>query len=487
MLKKRSDQQIKYEFVCIEDLVPKDHLLRKISKHIDFSFIRDKVRDLYCPDNGRPAIDPEILFKMLFIGYLYGIRSERRLVMDIEVNVAYRWFLGFTLETKVPDATTFSQNRRRRFNHSDVYQEIFDEIVMQAMRHKMVSGRILHTDSTHLKANANKNKYVEKETAKSTREYLKQLDADIQKDRDEHGKKPLPPTAPKSETKTVKSSTTDPDSGYMVREGKPKGFFYLDHRSVDNKHGIITDTHVTPANVHDSIPYLSRLDRQRERFGFEVEAVGLDAGYNTTAICKALEDRNIFGVIGYRRTNKIKGRFAKKKFIYDESMDCYICPGNCLLKYRTTNRDGYKEYVSDPNYCKQCQFLNQCTASANSVKVVTRHVWEDSKERINQNRLTERGKEIYARRRETVERSFADAKQLHGHRYARMRGLSKVKEQCLMCAAVFNMKKIALFLSKLGDGGSPTPQNPAVYLKNCLETIYLRLKSTFPRLIYRNA
>ncbi len=244
------------EFVSIEELVPKDHLLRKIDKVIDFGFIRERVKDLYCADNGRPAIDPVVLFKMLFIGYLFGTRSERQLVRDIQVNVAYRWFLGFGLTDKIPDASTISQNRRRRFAESTIYQEIFDEMVFQAIRRKMVDGSVLYTDSTHLKANANKHKFELKDVQKSTRDYLETLEEDVNKDREVHGKKPLAKKESTPEVKETKVSTTDPDSGYMVREGKPEGFFYLDHRTVDGRHSIITDTFVTPGNVHDSIPSL---------------------------------------------------------------------------------------------------------------------------------------------------------------------------------------------------------------------------------------
>lgn len=134
MLQGHDNKQIGMEFVCIEELVPQDHLLRKIERAIDFDFIRDKVKELYCADNGRPAVDPVVLFKMLFLGYLYGVRSERQLVREIQVNVAYRWFIGYGLTDKIPDASTFSQNRRRRFTESTVYQEIFDGIVLQAMR-----------------------------------------------------------------------------------------------------------------------------------------------------------------------------------------------------------------------------------------------------------------------------------------------------------------------------------------------------------------
>ena len=438
------------EIVCLENLVPDNHILRRVDKVVDFEFIRKKTEHLYCKDNGRPAVDPVVMFKMLFIGYLFGIRSERQLIKEIQVNVAYRWFLGFELATKVPDASTISQNRRGRFKGSTIYQDIFDEIVLFAMKKRLVDGKHLYTDSTHLKANANKNKFLPAEVQENTRAYLDKLDQDVAASREEHGKKPLKPKDSGPQTKQIKQSTTDPDSGFMVRDGKPRGFYYLDHRTVDGKLSIITDTYVSPANVHDSLPYLERLDRQRQRFGFKVDAVGLDAGYNTAAICKGLEERAIFGAIAYRSHTPVKGRIPKRNFHYDDSMDCYVCPNNCLLRYRTTERNGYRQYASDPKECRQCAMLSQCTGSRNNTRILTRHVWEESRERCAQNRLSEYGKAIYKRRKETVERSFADAKQLHGHRYARMRGLAKVQEQSLLCAWASNIKKIALALTRRG-------------------------------------
>jgi transposase len=444
MLKRDVSKPTELEFVSIDDLVPADHLLRKIERAVDFSFIRERVASLYCADNGRPAIDPVVLFKMLLIGYLFGIRSERQLVREVQVNVAYRWFLGFTLKDKVPDASTFSQNRRRRFLTSTIYQQIFDEIVLLAIQRGLVEGKVLYTDSTHLKANANKHKYQKEVVEQSTRDYVEALELAIDEDRLAHGKPALKPEPAEPATKETKISTTDPASGYMVREGKPKGFFYLDHRTVDGKHNLITDSFVTSASVHDSIPYLGRIDRQRERFGFEIEAVGLDAGYYTAAICKGLEERKIYGVIPYHRPNHRPGYLRKRDYRYDRKHDHYLCPEGQVLAYTTTNRLGYREYKSDPDLCQHCPLLAQCTQSAHQVKTITRHVWERSKERINQHRFTERGKVIYAHRKETVERSFADAKELHGHRYARMRGLAKVQEQSLLCAIVQNVKKIAL-------------------------------------------
>ncbi len=189
----------------------------------------------------------------MFIGYLFGIRSERQLVREIEVNVAYRWFLRMKLTDGVFDASTLSQNRRRRFNDASVARDIFDHIVEQAIGHGLVDGTVLYTDSTHLKANANKGKYDLAMIEKSRADYWAALDRAIEAERALHGQKPLKEKEHAPQVTETKVSRTDPDSGYMVRDGKPKGFFYLDHRTVDGRLAIITDTHVTPANVHDSI------------------------------------------------------------------------------------------------------------------------------------------------------------------------------------------------------------------------------------------
>jgi len=160
MFTENTGRQQKFETVLIENLVPQDHLLRKIDQYIDFSFINQICRPYYCQDNGRPAIEPEILFKILFIGYLYGIRSENRLLQEIQVNIAYRWFLGYAIEDKLPDVSVIWQNRSRRYKGSDVPQQIFDNIVSQAIKHGLVEGKVLYSDSTHLKANASKQKFA---------------------------------------------------------------------------------------------------------------------------------------------------------------------------------------------------------------------------------------------------------------------------------------------------------------------------------------
>lgn len=450
MLKPPSPQQYQLEMVTLEELVPKDHLVRKVDAAIDFEFIRAEVEHLYCKDNGRPPIDPVRLFKIMILGYLFGVPSERRLMQEIQVNVAYRWFLRMGLTEKVPDASTLSQNRIRRFNGTDVFQRIFDRIVEQAFEQRLIGGYTLYTDSTHLKASANKRKSINKEVTASTSAYIAELDKAIEADREAQGKKPLKEAKATPEVKNQKVSTTDPDSGFMTREGKPQGFFYLDHRTVDGRHGIITDTFATAGNVHDSQPYIARLDRQLERFKFTPIAVGLDAGYFTAPLCHLIRERQIAPVIAYRRPNGTANPIKKKHFSYDSNTDTYRCPQGEILSYSTTDRNGYRHYTSDPQKCKDCPLRLDCTRSQQHKKTLTRHVWEEDKEHVSGLRLTPWGKKIYSRRKETVERSFADAKQHHGHRYARFRGLAKVQMQCLLAAVAQNIKKMALlaFLSR---------------------------------------
>jgi Transposase DDE domain len=230
----------------------------------------------------------------------------------------------------------------------------------------------------------------------------------------------------------------------MVRDGKPKGFFYLDHGTVDGRLGMINDTFTIPANVHDSIVYLSRLDRQRERFGFDVKAVGLDAGYTTPGIARNLEERDILGVTGCRNPTPPKpGMMRKKAYLYDPVLDGNVCPNGQLITYANTDRSGCRHYTSDPAICKTCPLLASWTTNAKSIRTITRHVWQDAGERTDAHRLTPWGKAVCKRRKETVERSFADAKELHGHRYARFRGLAKAAFQCRIAAATQNIKKIA--------------------------------------------
>lgn len=450
MLTKKDSSQMNYELVLLDELVKENHLLRKINKHIDFDFIYDLVEDKYCTNNGRPSVDPAILFKMSLLQALYGIRSERQLVEEIHHNMAYRWFLGFGIKDKIPCHSIFSMNRKRRFKNTDIYDQIFNKIVEQAIEHNLIEGKIFYTDSTHIKANASLSKFENHEVVKTEIEDKNLLNR-VNNKRQSNGKKPLKKKEEKEKIKNKKVSKTDPESAFMTRDRKPRGFFYLNHVTVDSKHNIIIDAYVTPGNVHDSTPYVQRLKSIDQRYGLKPKYAGADTGYFTSKVAKQLEDIDIIGVIGPKRHPSKDKRYSKAWFQYVGEWDVYMCPELSPLTYKTTSREGYSEYISDKEHCDTCKRKERCLYSGQGKRTIRRHIDEDSLDKIRRFIKTEKGKRYYARRKETVERVFADAKEIHGLRYARYRGKSLVQMQCSLTATAQNIKKIAMVLSKLSS------------------------------------
>jgi transposase len=203
--KQQAEGRYQISVVSLDELVPQDHLLvRKIENSIDFSFIYDLVKDRYSLDNGRPSIDPVVLIKMVFIQYLFGIRSMRQTIKEIETNIAYRWFLGYDFTQPIPHFTTFGKNYVRRFQGTDLFQKIFTRILEEACHHGFVDPSVLYIDSTHVKASANKNKYIKQLVQEERKKYQELLEEELNQDRVEHGKKPLPK---KTETSCSKRPT----------------------------------------------------------------------------------------------------------------------------------------------------------------------------------------------------------------------------------------------------------------------------------------
>ncbi len=448
------------EFVCTDDLVPQDHLLRIIDKAIDWSFIYDLVRDKYSPNQGRPSIDPVTLIKIPLIQYLYGIKSMRQTIKEIEVNVAFRWFLGLELYDKVPHFSTFGKNYSRRFEGTDLFEQIFKHILEECYRFKLVDPTEVFVDATHVKARANNKKMQRRIAQQEALFYEEMLRKEITSDRAAHGKKPLKDKDDDDNSssssggndkfedytddvpldgKTIKCSTTDPDSGWF-RKGEHKHVFAYGIETACDKNGWILDFDVNPGNEHDSRTFKGLYDKL-ENIGMEKCVV--DAGYKTPAIAKLLLDDGVKPVFPYKRPMTKAGFFKKSEYVYDEYNDCYICPNNQVLKYSTTNRDGYKEYKSCSHICEKCEFLGQCTASKNHVKVVTRHVWEEYMEACEDIRYTEGMRELYSHRKETIERIFGTAKENHGFRYTQMYGKARMRMKVALTFACMNLKKLA--------------------------------------------
>ena len=411
----------------MEEIVPQDSLFRKIDKYIDFTFIYDEVKDLYCENNGRPSIDPVVLFKLVFIQALDGIKSMRKTCEKIKVDAEYRWFLNIPFGYDTPHFSTFSKNYERRFKDTNIFENIFINIVNQAIKYNLIDGTTFYTDSTHKKANANKGKYEDtiEEVVKTRRIWLEE---EINEERRNQNKKEF-----KYEDEVIKKdvriSTTDPESGYYHRDNKEKGFMYLDHRTVDDKCNIIVDCYVTKGNVHDSNPYIERMEYLKRIFNFNIQKVALDSGYATLDIKKYIIDNDILGVIGYRRYGSKESRSEKSKYYYNEEYDVYVEKetGEVLEYSGKIDRLGYKTYT---NITKD--------------RIVRRHICEWMNELIREYRISKEGKELYKRRKEKVERSFADSKQNHGYRYAMYKGLNKNQHYTWLICAAQNMKNISM-------------------------------------------
>ncbi|CDD35009.1 putative uncharacterized protein [Roseburia sp. CAG:309] len=355
--------------LCMDEMVPKDHLLRIIDKAIDWTFIYDLVKDKYSHDTGRPGMDPVTLIKIPLIQYLYGIKSMRQTVKEIEVNVAYRWFLGLDMTDKVPHFSTFGKNYTRRFKDTDLFEQIFAHILEECYKFKLV-------DPTEI-------------------------------------------------------------------------FAYAVETACD-KNGWILGYTVSPGNLHDSRTFKGLYDKIKN---IGIKTLVADAGYKTPAIAKLLIDDGVTPLFPYKRPMTKEGFFKKYEYAYDEYYDCYICPNNQVLKYSTTNRDGYREYKSCGNVCENCSYLSQCTESKNHVKLITRHIWENYMEQCEDVRHTLGMKKLYEQRKETIERIFGTAKENHGFRYTQMYGKARMEMKVGLTFACMNLKKLAMMLQKSGRKG----------------------------------
>ena len=450
MTKDTEQKREQVQIVCMEDLVPQNHLLRIIDKAIDWRFIYDLVEDKYSPDFGRPSMDPVVLIKIPFIQYLYGIRSMRQTMKEIEVNVAYRWFLGLEMQEPVPHFSTFGKNYTRRFKDTDLFEQIFSHILMECYKFKLVDPTEVFVDATHVKARANNKKMQKRIAHEEALFYEEMLKKEINEDRENHGKKPLKDKDDDSNSgsgsgkskvveKEIKCSTSDPESGWF-RKGEHKSVFAYAVETACDKHGWILGYTVNPGNLHDSRTFKGLYDKIKN---IGINTIIADAGYRTPAIAKLLLDDGITPLLPYKRPMTKEGYFNKREYVYDEYHDCYICPNDKVLNYSTTNKEGYREYKSCGYACASCQYLSQCTESRDHVKIVTRHIWEDYMEACEDIRHTLGMKELYSQRKQTIERLFGTAKENHGFRYTQLVGKARMEMKVGLTFACMNLKKLA--------------------------------------------
>ena len=434
----RQSRQMAMIFVDIESLIPETHLLRKIERMVSFDFIYDLLAPYY-PATGRPSVDPVSMFKMLLIGYLYGIKSERRLVEEVQLNIAYRWFCGFELDDTIPNHSTFSKTRTRKWQQSSLFQKAFYEIVKQCIDSGLIDGEAMAADGSYIPANVSRESWinVETEVEQSMQSYLDSLDEELS---NQPGFK-KPPT--KIVRKCRTTSQTDPDSGY-INHGSKRGIGYLMEATVDCKHGILTGVDVYSANEKESVLILRHLERQIN-LGIPMSRLALDRGYETGAVHRGLE---LLGIIGYIPAIQFSNPPEKYGFSYDPQLDAFICPEGVPLTYHRLNcSKSTGKYLRccqvEGDVCMHCPKRLGCFDKAGIRRRVLASSCYPAFFRGHQRVGTPEYLSMMRLHKIWAEGSFSVLKREHCISRIRERGILAATEECLLAAMALNLKRMA--------------------------------------------
>lgn len=446
----RKTGQMQMVIMDIGSIVPKNHLLRRIDESIDFEFIYEKAAPYYS-SIGRKSIDPVSMTKMLIVGYLYGIKSERRLIEDISLNLAYRWFCGFELSDKIPDHSLFSQNRRRRFGDNGIFVEIFNHVVRECVGKGLVTGESVVSDGSFIPANVASYSVVELTQAveQSTVRYMDALDDEL---RCEPGYREPVPTI---KEKTVIESTTDPDCGYINQERK-KGYGYLTEMTTDTENGIILGVDCYPANRRESDIILEHIEKLQENTGVSIDKLALDAGYDVGAVHRGLE---LLGITGYVSCINFSNDVLKRDLKYLKDADCFECTAGKHIKftklvYKKTTQNYYRLYrmpATERKDCRACKHFKDCVFAHSEPRICASAFYPAlyrNRERYGSiaYRAMKRLRGIWA------EGTFAVLKREHNLSKAKKRGILRVYEECLLSALALNLKRMVKALDKRVKG-----------------------------------
>lgn len=452
MGRKRFEEKL-FHSLSLAKLVPEGHLLRRLDEAIDLSFVRQLCKAYYS-HTGQPSVDPVVIFKMMLLGYLYGIRSERRLAEECLMHMGFRWYLGYDVDEKTPDHSVLSKARKRY--GKKVFEEFFERVLKKCVEMELVGGETLFADSTLVRANASKRSIVKRsqllKVEREGREYVEEMF------REEEGQK-----AKKRQRRNDREvSRTDPDSAIVKRSRKGTQLAYKKHFTVDGKKRVITAIEVTHGVVDDA----SQVSKLLEAQPMVPKQFCADSHYGAASVYGKLADEGIQAVIPRRRFEGQKAkadRISYREFAYDSQRDVYVCPQGKELK-RTTydprwDRDYYRPLRSD---CRDCAIRENC-CSANAVRCLTRPRRQEAIDEALEYLKSDQGQAIFALRSTTAEGIVSEAKGCHGLGRAQFRGLEKVGIQALMTASVQNLKRIMATLSNLPSAGPFSSLRGAIY------------------------
>lgn len=430
-----------FYYFRLEDQVPENHLLRLIDRYVSFSFVRERLRDSYS-ETGRPSIDPELLLRILLIGYLYGITSERKLIEELRMHLAWRWFTGLGFDQEIPHHSTFSKNRHGRFAESGLFEELFERIVHQCVDAGLVQGKHLSVDGTFVEAKAAKESRLPREQLAEAaqvhytiRQYLVEL------------AEQNPIQEPIHQQDQV--STTDPDSTYATKGGTPARMGYYDNYLVDNQSCVIVGVQATAARMsQETVAAQDMLTRFAQWQGRAPESVVADTTYGNGEFLQWLADRSI---TAYMRTRDSIHRkrspfFGPERFTYQPEHNRYICPAGQALNYGgRVYRNHAFNYIGTRKKCGPCLLRPQCTSAAFRGLVI--HQNEPARQRARELVNTPEFAKAQ-RQRKKVEALFAELKNQIGLRRLRLRRLKFVREQFYLAAVAQNLKRLVRFLAQ---------------------------------------
>jgi len=416
---------------------PPDHLLRSIDRFVDLSDIRSHLAPYYSAI-GRPSIDPELMIRMLLIGYCFGIRSERRLCEEVHLNLAYRWFCRLGLEGQVPDHSTFSKNRRGRFHESDLLRCLFETVLRRCLAEGLVGGEAFAVDASLIKAEANRQRGVEAEKGlppdlsnHAIDEYLAVLDDAAFGAASEKTPKFLSPS--------------DPAARWTGAHGGQAFFAYCTNYLIDCDHGIIVDVEATTAIRQAEVTAAKTMvKRSHDRFGFYPERLIGDTGYGSGEALDWLV--NEWGIEPhipvFEKSGRTNGTLSRKDFTYDHEGDVYVCPAGKLLtttgKVVHDNLINYRPSVHD---CRDCSLKPQCCPTEPTRKV-QRSIYEGARDLAREVAKTD--EYIVSRRmRKKVEMLFAHLKRILKLDRLRLRGPKGARDEFLLAATAQNLRKLA--------------------------------------------
>lgn len=442
-----------YEF-CLEDHVPQDHSLRSIDRFVDLSDIRTYLSPFYS-STGRPSVDPELMIRMLLVGYCMGIRSERRLCEEVHLNLAYRWFCRLDLSDPVPDHSTFSKNRHGRFRDSDLLRHVFETVVARCIAEGLVSGQRLAVDASLIEADSNRQNSTPKEewqpdkidpedAPRAVREYLATLD--------EAAFGAATPVQPKF------TSHSDPASQWTAARKGPAYFAYSANYMIDTDHAVILDVEASRSVRQAELGAMqTMLDRTRDTFDINPERMIADTAYGTGPLLDWLvQKRGIAPHIPVvDKSGRTDGIFERADFTYDLDNDAYICPGGKQLKQSrrafTTPRtikpdkDGILRYRARKADCDACPLKSRCCPKEPQRKV-TRSIYEPSRDVARKIAQTV-DYAISCKLRKKVEMLFAHLKRILGLGRLRLRGPCGVRDEFHLAATAQNLRKLAKLLT----------------------------------------